>query len=121
MGIVLCNTICVRDDSRGNELRSKRITVMEVKHSDDHRSFRLDCDCHHPLHFIKFDWVRWSDKSGDFSIDLFFCSERIGGFWKRVGRALKYVFGSQDLVTGDIVVSKEKAMELAAFLKEVSE
>lgn len=88
---------------------------------DWHREFRLDCNCHTPTHFIKFDWIKWSDMEGDTTLDLFFCSERIGGFWKRVGRALKYVFGSQDLVTGDIVVSKMKARELAAFLKEVSE
>lgn len=86
---------------------------------DDHREFRVDCDCHTPLHFVKFDWDRWLDGSED--INVFFCSERIGGFWKRVGRALRYVFGSQDLVTGDIVLSKEKARELAKFLKDVSE
>ena len=88
---------------------------------DDHKEFRLDCDCHTPLHFIKFGWIKWSDAPGDSTLDLFFCSERIGGFWKRVWRAAKYVFGTQDLVTGDIVVSKEKAKELAVFLMEAAE
>lgn len=88
---------------------------------DDHREFRLDCDCHHPLHFIKFDWVKWSDEPGDATIDVFFCSERIGGFWRRVGRALKYVFGTQDLITADIVISNDGAKELSSFLREVSE
>lgn len=87
--------------------------------TDDHRAFRLDCDCHHPLHFIEFDWYNW-DEDEPAQIDVFFCSHRIGGFWKRVWRALRYVFGSQDLVTGDVVLSKEKARELAVFLNEVS-
>ncbi len=86
---------------------------------DDHKEYRLQCDCHEPLHFIQFDWDQWLDDTED--INAFFCSDRIGGFWKRVWRAAKYVFGTQDLVTGDIVVSKEKAKELAAFLNEVAE
>lgn len=88
---------------------------------DDHKEFRLDCGCHTPLHFIKFDWIKWSDKPGDSTLDLFFCSDRNWSFWKRVWCALKYVFGTQNLVTGDIVVSKEKAKELAAFLNEVAD
>jgi hypothetical protein len=85
---------------------------------DDHKEFRLVCDCHHPLHFIQIDWDRFLDGSED--INVFFCSDRIGGFWKRVWRAAKYVFGSQELVTGDVVISKEKVRELAVFLNEVS-
>jgi hypothetical protein len=88
---------------------------------DWHKEYRLECDCHDPLHFVKFDWIEWSKAPGDSTIDLFFCSHRIGGFWKRVWRALRYVFGTQELVTGDIVVSKEKAKELAVFLSEVAE
>lgn len=88
---------------------------------DWHKEFRLDCDCHTPLHFVKLDWIRWSDKEGDETLDLFFCSDRNWSVWRRVRSALKYVFGSQDLVMGDIVVSKEKAKELAEWLKEVSE
>lgn len=93
---------------------------------DDHKEFRLDCDCHHPLHFVQIDWDRWMHKFDngaveDEDINLFFCSHRIGGFWKRVWRAFKYVFGAQELVTGDICISKEKAKELAVFLNEVAE
>lgn len=90
---------------------------------DDHRTFRLDCDCHEPLHFIKFEWMRWPESANipdHETLDAFICSHRVGGFWKRIGRALRYVFGSQDLVTGDIVLSKEKARELAVFLKGVA-
>jgi len=64
--------------------------------SDWHKEFRLDCDCHTPLHFIKFDWIKWSDMKGDQTLDLFFCSDRNWGFWKRVRCALKYaVLGSK--------------------------
>lgn len=84
----------------------------------DHREFRLDCNCHTPLHFIQFDWDRWHDGTED--INAFFVSDRNWGFWKRVRCALKYVFGTQDLIQGDVVVAKAKAKELAAFLKEVA-
>lgn len=90
-----------------------------MKTDNDHREFRIVCDCHTPTHFIQFDWDKWLDGTED--INVFFCSDRIGGFWKRLGRACRYVFGTQELITGDIVVSKEKARELAAFLNEVAE
>ena len=88
-----------------------------TKNEDDSKEFRLTCSCHTPLHFIQLNWERWENSDAD--LNFFFCSDRIGGFWKRVWRASKYVFGTQELVTGDIVVSREKAKELAAFLTEV--
>lgn len=84
----------------------------------DHKSFRLECSCHEPLHFIKFDWDRWPD--GDEDINAFFVSNRTYGFGKRLKASLAYLIGRSDLVMGDIVVSKEKARELAEWLKEVS-
>lgn len=85
---------------------------------DNHKEFRLTCDCHTPTHFIQFDYYSWEKYDEDYNV--FFCSGRIGGFWERVRRAAKYIFGTQELVTGDICISKEKVRELAAFLNEVA-
>lgn len=91
---------------------------MKTKNEPDNKEFRLTCLCHTPLHFIQMNWEKWDN--GDEDLNLFFCSDRNWSFWKRVRNAFRYVFGSQDLVMGDIVVSKEKARELAVFLNEVS-
>ena len=89
---------------------------------DKHREIRINCECSHPLHFIHFNYDVWKyEKLGgreDEEFTIFFCSERIGGFWRRLGRALKYVFWSQDLVTADIVTSREKMSALVEFLNE---
>lgn len=85
---------------------------------DDHKEYRLGCDCREPLHFIQFDWDRWLDGSED--INAFYCAHRGDGLWGRLLTAMNFVFGRQDLIMGDIVVSKDSAKELAAFLNEVA-
>lgn len=85
---------------------------------NDHREIRIACDCSTPTHFLQVEWNRWAEWDED--INVFFCAHRIGGFWKRVARAARYVFGAQELITSDIVISKQSTRELAAFLSEIA-
>ncbi len=83
------------------------------------RELRVECECKNPTHFIQINLTTW-DKFPD-DIEVFFCADRVGGFWKRIIRAAQYVFWSQQLITADMRLSKERAREAGEFLISISE
>ena len=94
---------------------------MIMTHTDERLGFetcRVRCACHTSTHFIEFNYVPW--ESGPGSIDVYFCADRIGGFFRRLGRALKYVFWTQELVTADICLTVEDVEGLTSYLVKLS-
>lgn len=88
--------------------------------SDEHVAMHIRCECEDPRHFVDFDLWVWDDKLPA-DLNMFFCSQRIGGFWERVGRALRYVFGTQEMVMGDVCFTKARAIEVSKFLSDAAE
>ncbi|OIN06101.1 hypothetical protein BFS86_19545 [Shewanella algae] len=78
------------------------------------RYLHVRCECHHPLHFIDFDF--WPDDKWGDEITASFVGGQNPSFLTRLSVAVKYVFGRERLVEADIILTKEKALELAAFL-----
>lgn len=82
------------------------------------RYLHVRCECHHPLHFIDFDF--WPDDKWGDEITASFIGGQNPSFLARLKVAAKYVFGRDRLVEADIILTKEKALELAAFLRTSS-
>lgn len=70
----------------------------------------IDCDCHELDHRIRI--ADWDGDAYLFEV----LSTRSGGFWKRLKGVWAYLFGS-DIVYAEVVVSNEKAQEIARMLK----
>lgn len=80
------------------------------------RYLHVRCECHHPLHFIDFDF--WPDDKWGDEITASFVGGQNPSFLTRLKVAAKYVFGRDRLVQADVLLTKEKALELAEFLRE---
>lgn len=77
-------------------------------------SHRMLCTCHTATHFLQVDYDIWDKYPDDISITM--CADRTGGFWARLRRAWSYVFGGQELVVADILVSPQTAIDAGTFL-----
>ena len=68
----------------------------------------VPCNCGTAGHFIAF----MADPFDENEIAIEFGSSRGGPWWRRLKWALKHVFGREDLVFADAVVSKKRLVEL---------
>lgn len=80
---------------------------------EPHRAY-VPCRCGTPYHHICFD----VDPDMPDEIDISFVSTRNGSFWRRVKWALKHVFGREDLVFADAIVSKKRLVEVMKGLQQ---
>lgn len=64
----------------------------------------IECDCATPYHFLRVE----PDPDIDGMLNLAFVSTRNGSFWHRLRWALAHVFGRDDLVFADIIVSRKR-------------
>jgi hypothetical protein len=67
----------------------------------------VPCDCSTPHHFVAF----MPDVFDTEFVDISFVSTRNGSFLHRVKWAWKHVFGREDLVFADAIVSKKRLIE----------
>lgn len=74
----------------------------------------VPCDCATTYHFITF----MPDPFDVDQVDISFVSTRNGYFWHRVKWAWRHVFGREDLVFADAIVSRKRLVAVMEGLRE---
>jgi len=90
--------------------------MSEILKNETGETILLTCDCHVPLHFIKFT-VNEDDPN---EIFLTYCSEGNSSLWHRIKRGIRYILGRDDLVIGEVIVQPHQLIDLGTTVEKIA-
>lgn len=90
--------------------------MSEVLKDEKGETILLTCDCHVPLHFIKFTV---NDERPN-EIFVTYCSEANESIWKRIKRSFQYILGKDDLVIGEVCLQSHQLIDLGKTVEKIA-
>lgn len=79
--------------------------------SDD---LTLHCSCHDMRHAVRF--AIWDNEDGSVTLEVMTTSKP---FWKRVREAFRYVFRTEEIVFGDVILDAKQVAQTTEWLGNI--